>query len=469
MVTMPVDKGFYVTSRFGNRAGGFHWGTDYGRDGGSGGYPIYAVKDGTVTRSGPASGFGRWITIDHPASNGGGETVYGHVIPEVSVGQKVTEGQRIGRIDPSSSTNGGVAPHLHLEWHRYSWSQPGPDRLDPETMLAGASWPGAKPAPQPHTGGGPIFGVDVSEHQDGMSLRRAAEESGISFAIIRLCDGTYADRVFRSHLEDAEAAGLLVSTYWYLRAPSEGTSISQQVDVIDRQMNGRRDLGVWIDVESVGPGGTKLLTGADVHSAKRELEARGYHVPGIYTGRWYWEHMPGGEPSMSGLGHLWVSDYGTTDRVGTAQAVYEASGGAGHRGWSYPLGDRKPDILQVGSRGIVGGHQPVDVNAFRGTRAELARIFHPGNTVTPTPPTFLESLMAETVKSLINPAKSFPAPTALSLIDASGWRQEVLAEALMHALGLDVEAILAAALEADHAGQDRTAAIRTALNLKETE
>ena len=30
MVTMPVPKGFYVTSRFGPRAGGYHWGTDYG-------------------------------------------------------------------------------------------------------------------------------------------------------------------------------------------------------------------------------------------------------------------------------------------------------------------------------------------------------------------------------------------------------------------------------------------------------
>lgn len=467
MVTMPVDKGFYVTSGFGPRGGGYHWGTDYGRTGGSGGYPIYAVKDGTVTRAEPASGFGRWITIDHPANNGGGETVYGHIIPEVRVGQKVSEGQRIGRIDPSSATNGGVAPHLHLEWHRYSWVPPGPNRLDPATMLAGAKWPG-EVTTAASTASGAIFGVDVSEHQDGMSLRRAKDESGVEFAIIRLCDGTYVDRVFHSHLEDAESAGLLVSTYWYLRAPSEGTSIAQQVDVIDRQMGGRRDLGVWIDVESVGPGGEKLLTGDDVWAAKHELESRGYHVPGIYTGRWYWEHMPGGEPSMDGLGHLWVSDYGQVDRVGSPQAVYEAGGGANHRGWSYPLGDRTPDILQTGSRGIAGGYQPVDVNAFEGSRDQLAAIFHPNHTpAVASPPDFLEDLMTQTVQSYINPEKNFPAPVALSLMDASIWRQEVLAEALLHALGLDVEDILAAALEADHNGEDRTAAIRRALNLKE--
>ncbi|SDR76142.1 peptidoglycan DD-metalloendopeptidase family protein [Corynebacterium timonense] len=147
MVTMPVQRGFEVTSPFGPRWGTTHWGTDFGLTGGSGGKPVFAVKDGTVTRAGAASGFGQWVTVDHPAANGGGETVYGHVIPEVRVGQKVREGQRIARINPDSRTNGGVAPHLHLEWHRYSWSPPGPNRLDPMTMLRGASWPG-DPAPQ---------------------------------------------------------------------------------------------------------------------------------------------------------------------------------------------------------------------------------------------------------------------------------------------------------------------------------
>lgn len=147
MTSMPVQKGFYVTSHFGQRSGGFHWGTDFGLAGGSGGKPVFAVKSGTVTRAGAASGFGRWVTIDHPASNGGGETIYGHIVPEVHPGQRVREGQCIGRIDPDSRTNGGVAPHLHLEWHRYSWVPPGPNRLNPEHMLKGARWVGDTPAP----------------------------------------------------------------------------------------------------------------------------------------------------------------------------------------------------------------------------------------------------------------------------------------------------------------------------------
>lgn len=219
-----------------------------------------------------------------------------------------------------------------------------------------------------------IFGVDVSEFQDGMSLAQAKNE-GIDFAIIRLCDGTYRDRVFASHLADAEAAGLIVSTYFYLRAPSEGSTIAQQVDVIDSQMGARRDLGVWIDVESISRSGAKLLTGADVWEAKRELERRGYHVPGIYSGPWYWEQMPGGEPSMDGLGALWMSSYGTNPRAPYRDAYPGDNAGR----WAYPLGNRMPDILQYGSEGLVCG-RPVDVNAFRGSLDELRAIFYGGMT-----------------------------------------------------------------------------------------
>ena len=373
MTTMPVPKGFVVTSGFGPRAGGYHWGTDFGKEGGSGGQPIYAVRDGLITRAGSASGFGKWITLDVDAAHGGGLYVYGHIIPEVTVGQRVMEGQRIGHINPDSSTNGGVAPHLHFEHHRYVWSQPGPDRLDPmQNVLAGARWKGETTKEKNM---GTIFGVDVSEHQDGMSLAQAKRE-GMEFAILRLCDGTYRDRTFRSHLDDAESAGLLVSTYWYLRAPSEGSTIAQQVDVIDQQMGGRRDLGVWIDVESVA-GDRKLLTGKDVWAAKRELEKRGYHVPGIYSGAWYWEQMPGGEPSMDGLGYLWVSSYGR-NRTGAPRDLYDGDGGNAHPGWNYPLGNRKPDILQYGSNATVAGHI-VDINAYRGTRDQLATIFNGTN------------------------------------------------------------------------------------------
>nr|DAK57372.1 MAG TPA: Bifunctional autolysin [Caudoviricetes sp.] len=196
MVTMPVPKGFKVTSPYGLRWGTTHWGTDYGC-GDNGNKPVYAVKDGTVTRSGPASGFGQWVTVDHPASNGGGETVYGHVIPEVRVGQQVREGQRIARINPDSNTNGGVVPHLHIEWHRYSWSPPGPNRLNPEHMLKGAKWVGDTPAPASTPTKEPMTVIDWTQR---FTFGRSRPTSDIKIVCIHVTvntPGTPAENVAR--------------------------------------------------------------------------------------------------------------------------------------------------------------------------------------------------------------------------------------------------------------------------------
>lgn len=461
-LAQPVDESFHITSHFGPRDGGYHWGTDYGRDGGSGGHPVHAIKDGRVTRSGPASGFGRWVTIN----SGDIEHVYGHIIPEVSTGEAVTTGQRIARIDPNSATNGGVAPHLHLEIHRGQWQHPGPGRLNPATHLSGAPHPGGQVTTAHSDTDGVLYGIDVSEWQDNFNLRDAVNNAGLDFVILRTSDGTHADRLFRSHLDDVERSDALVAVYFYLRAPSEGTTIAQQVDTVAHQLDGRTDLGVWIDVESVDRDNRALLTGSDVWDAKRELESRGLHVPGIYTGRWYWEHMPGGEPSMDGLGHLWASDYGLVDRTGTPAAIYTTSGGNDHRGWSYPLGDRTPDILQIGSRGIINGYAPVDVNAYRGTRAELTTIFNP-HTIKETIMSELSGVSAAAldeakrnsaraveileapISSLINGTKAFKIQALVALIDRASWENRELLKAICDKLGIDWQEVINEAIKED--------------------
>ena len=464
VTTHPMKPGTYtVSSGFGPRWGTNHNGQDFAAPLGT---PIYATEDGVIVEGndrspGSVGGFGNWIWQDSQRECGR-DFVYGHMRHAdiyVRKGDRVKAGQLIARV---GSEGGSTGPHLHFE----EWTAPGRiggKPVDPAPRLRGAKWPGGTtPAPKP-TAKGEIFGVDVSEHQDGMSLKRAKQE-GIDFAILRLCDGTYRDRTFSSHLKDAESAGLLVSTYWYLRAPSEGTTISQQVDVIDQQMKGRRDLSVWIDVESVS-GSRKLLTEKDVHAAKRELEKRGYTVAGIYSGAWYWEKMPGGEPSMDGLGSLWVSHYGQRNAYGNYRTIYNNEGGANHPGWRYPLGDKLPDILQYGSNGLVAGKY-VDVNAFKGTRAELAQVFgyDPKPTHSTPKPDFLEELMSNQVKSYVNESKSFAAPVALSLIDRQVWETRVLLLGLYRALGIDPHALITAAITADNQGGDVDAAITDTVN-----
>lgn len=366
MTTMPVNAGFVVTSPFGARWGTTHWGTDFGLAGGSGGHPIFAVREGTITRAGAASGFGQWITLDVDAEHGGGLFVYGHIIPEVSVGQRVSEGQRIGRINPDSNTNGGVAPHLHFEQHRYVWSQPGPDRLDPMThALKGAVWPGQGKKKEDKMA--TLFGVDVSEHQNGMSLA-AAKREGIEYAIIRTTDGTYKDRCYRSHLEDAESAGLITAAYHYLRNPSEGTTVAQQVQA-SLEVMGDKKRPMWLDCET--PAGLHV---DHIRECKREFERRGVRVIGAYSYVPYWEgSIAPGEPDSHEFGAFWVAAYGQ-NRMGAPAAIYPGNGASQ---WDYPLGNQKPALWQYGSNAQVAGYN-VDINAYRGTRDQLRALFYGG-------------------------------------------------------------------------------------------
>lgn len=106
-LVMPVKSNFRLTSGFGQRWGRLHAGTDFA---GPVGTPIYSTADGVVTGAGWQSAYGRLITIRHDF---GLETRYAHLSRiDVSVGQRVSRGDRIGAMGNSGRSTG---PHLHYE------------------------------------------------------------------------------------------------------------------------------------------------------------------------------------------------------------------------------------------------------------------------------------------------------------------------------------------------------------------
>lgn len=112
-----------LTSAFGMRWGAQHAGIDIANKIGT---PIYALTDGVVEESGPASGFGLWVVLRH---DDGTRSVYGHINRSfVKVGQKIRAGEEIAEIGNRGESTG---PHLHLE----IWDQNG-NRLNPVTWLA---------------------------------------------------------------------------------------------------------------------------------------------------------------------------------------------------------------------------------------------------------------------------------------------------------------------------------------------
>ncbi|NMM88058.1 metallopeptidase [Rhodococcus sp. SRB_17] len=111
------------TSNFGSRWGTLHAGVDIA---GPIGTPILAVADGTVIDSGPASGFGMWVRLQHAD---GTITVYGHIDTSVvTVGQQVMAGDQIATMGNRGFSTG---PHLHFEVHLA-----GENKIDPLPWLA---------------------------------------------------------------------------------------------------------------------------------------------------------------------------------------------------------------------------------------------------------------------------------------------------------------------------------------------
>lgn len=363
MVTHPMKQGTYtVSSGYGPRWGTFHAGLDFAAPIGT---PIYAAADGVVVEGRErynVSGFGSWIWLDCQDSVGK-DFIYGHVKHSgilVRAGDSVRAGQQIGVVGNEGESTG---PHLHFE----VWGYPG--RLggahqDPAPYLAGATQPSEAVALPVGKQGGTLYGVDVSEHQDGMSLKQAARE-GIDFAIIRTTDGTHKDRCYRSHLEDAESAGLVTAAYHYLRNPSEGTSVAQQVQA-SLEVIGDKKRPVWIDVET-----NAGLHVDHIRQCKREFEKRGVRVIGCYSYVPYWEgRISPHEPDSHEFGAFWVAAYGQNPH-GRPRDIYP---GDQHRQWDYPLGNQKPVMWQYGSNAQVAGYN-VDINAYRGSKAQLQALF----------------------------------------------------------------------------------------------
>jgi len=127
--TLPI-AGFQLSARFGERGGwstGRHTGLDFRAPYGT---TVRAVADARVLRTTYHPAYGKMIVLDI----GRGITVwYCHLSSiEVSPGEKVDVGERIGAVGMTGNTSG---PHLHLEVRHW-------DRLTDPAVFFWAKTPG---------------------------------------------------------------------------------------------------------------------------------------------------------------------------------------------------------------------------------------------------------------------------------------------------------------------------------------
>lgn len=116
----PLDGGV-ISSRYGWRSMGYHYGLDIAAPTGT---PLYASESGVVTYSAWSGNYGYLVKIQHA---GGYETYYAHCSKLfASVGDEVSKGDKIANV---GSTGRSTGPHVHFEI-RYNGKT-----LDPEVFI----------------------------------------------------------------------------------------------------------------------------------------------------------------------------------------------------------------------------------------------------------------------------------------------------------------------------------------------
>lgn len=200
-----------------------------------------------------------------------------------------------------------------------------------------------------------IFGVDISHNQTGIDLERAASGDTV-FLAAKVTEGrNYQDPAFDSFRRQAEAQGLLFAAYHYLRGDS--SPVEQALNTLAALED--PNVPVIIDLERTN--GSPQPNMVHARAYRNAIVSRGGKVAGLlYLPEWYWSEI--GRPDTSGW-DLWASSYG-----GNAGSY---PGDSSSR-WNHEGG--KTSVLQFTSAGRVAGYSGnIDVNAYKGTRDELAQ------------------------------------------------------------------------------------------------
>jgi lysozyme len=226
----------------------------------------------------------------------------------------------------------------------------------------------------------PIFGVDVSRHQ-GANLNWARiRGSGIDFMLARASLATTPDERYRDNHRGAKEAGIPVLGAYHFLYPAKVVSPAEQARLFVQRIGDPEGLLTMLDIERDNANKPKIQDVREFAAAFRDLTNG--HPLLLYAPAWYWPRI--GNPAASDLGLLVASRYVPVDRNAMGNGIRMTPAvafervkrrwwRASHGGWT------RATILQFTSHGKVGGYpRRIDLNAFRGTAAELAQLARTG-------------------------------------------------------------------------------------------
>lgn len=197
-----------------------------------------------------------------------------------------------------------------------------------------------------------VFGIDVSRYQTGIDLR----ELPVDFVMAKVSEGSgWKDPQFDVYREQVGGTDLLFAGYHFLRGDSPPGDQARNV----KAALGDSGIPVIIDIERTN--GVPQPKMADVRLFRDVAVNLGVNVANLlYLPEWYWTEI--GRPDTGGW-DIWQSNYGSNDGVypGDQSDRWIAMG-------------RQAAVLQYTSTGRLPGYSgDLDINAFRGTREELAQ------------------------------------------------------------------------------------------------
>ncbi len=200
-----------------------------------------------------------------------------------------------------------------------------------------------------------LYGIDISNNNGPDIDLAQVRDEGFDFVFCKVSEGSdFVDDTWPGYRAAAQAAGLLLAGYHYLRS---GPSVEAQADMFVGHLG--QGIPAMVDFEQ-GSGDMDTFW-AFVNA----VSARGARVALSYIPRWYWQQIGGGD--LSAVPGLIQSFY--VMGSGYASALYPGDDSAG---WA-AFGGRVPDLLQFTDRANVAGYT-LDANAFRGTRDQLSTL-----------------------------------------------------------------------------------------------
>ncbi|HEU0089314.1 MAG TPA: hypothetical protein VFQ77_16995 [Pseudonocardiaceae bacterium] len=210
-----------------------------------------------------------------------------------------------------------------------------------------------------------IFGLDVSQYNSGVDLRRARAE-GMEFCVARVTSARLVgdavrepqlDPLWPRFRDEARRHGFLFSGYHRVGA---GQTADEQAEMCVQQM-GDRSIPLMLDHEG-GAGGIDVF-----HAVWEAFRRRRVHVYASYFPDWYWERI--GKPDLSSIPPLVRSEYPYRETA-SPQVIYQQVGPEHWAGY----GGNRVEVLQFSAFARVGGYAPVGVDAYRGSRAGYWRL-----------------------------------------------------------------------------------------------